>query len=165
MRRTRNGGFTLIEILVVVAIIGILATLAIVNYQSALLRARQKRTMADMRAIAVAWEARAVDQRRYNAAGFTIPAMSATYAEMAVILTPTYMRGLPTQDGWGHAYGYSIDAAVGSTTPAEEYVIRSPGRDGQFDGTTYTPGPNDDPDTDIVFSAGSFVVWPEKLAP
>ncbi|MGZ7080554.1 MAG: prepilin-type N-terminal cleavage/methylation domain-containing protein, partial [Thermoanaerobaculia bacterium] len=65
MRRQRAGGFTLIEVLIVVAIIAILAAIAIANYLTALQRARQKRTMADMRTIATAWEARATETRGY----------------------------------------------------------------------------------------------------
>ena len=60
MKRNQKG-FTLIELLIVVAIIGILAAIAIPNLLTAMQRAKQKRTMADIRTIATAWEARATD--------------------------------------------------------------------------------------------------------
>ena len=61
MRREGRRGFTLIELLVVVAIVGVLAGIAIFNYLIALQRAKQRRTMADMRTIAQAWEAKGAE--------------------------------------------------------------------------------------------------------
>ena len=161
MRQQRRG-FTLLEVLIVVAIIGIIATIAIANYLSAAQRTKQKRTMADMRSIAVAWEARAVDTKAYNAAaaGFTMPATMLTFADMTTLLAPTYMRNMPRIDGWGKALEFATDQPIGGRGAAE-YAIRSAGRDGQFTGTTYTPGPTTSFDCDIVYSMGSFVVWPE----
>lgn len=163
MRGKRCAGFTLIEVLVVVAIVGVLSMLAIVNYQTALLRSKQKRTMADIRAIAVAWEARAGDMRHYNAAGFTVPAVTPSYAEVSGMLTPTYIRNLPANDGWGRPFSYALEFPVGDPSPSDQYVIRSAARDGRFDGTSYTPGPADSPDTDIVYSGGNFIVFPKGV--
>src|SRR3989442_2085943 len=67
LSRTQRG-FTLIELVIVVAIIGILAAIAIPNLLTAMQRARQKRSMADMRTIATAWESRATETNNYTAA-------------------------------------------------------------------------------------------------
>ena len=60
----RTKGFTLIELLIVVAIIAILAAIAVPNFLEAQARAKVSRVKADMRTVATALEAYAVDERR-----------------------------------------------------------------------------------------------------
>ena len=74
MKKRNKKGFTLIELLIVVAIIGIIVAIAIPNLLNAIQRAKQKRTMGDMRTAGTAAEAYAVDFNRYPAAaGYTLP--------------------------------------------------------------------------------------------
>src|SRR5690606_38076410 len=54
-----------IELLIVVAIIAILAAIAVPNFLEAQTRSKVSRTKADLRSIAVALEAYAVDQTKY----------------------------------------------------------------------------------------------------
>ena len=109
----------------------------------------------------MAWESRAVDAKSYNAAGFTWPASPLTYTQLTVLVAPTYMRNIPSMDGWGHPLDFAMDQPFGGGKASSEYAIRSPGRDGAFTGNTYTAGPTTSFDCDIVYSGGAFVVWPE----
>jgi prepilin-type N-terminal cleavage/methylation domain-containing protein len=60
----KRSAFTLIELLIVVAIIAILAAIAVPNFLEAQTRAKVSRTKADMRSIATAIESYAVDFNR-----------------------------------------------------------------------------------------------------
>ena len=155
--RKSNGGFTLIELLIVVAIIGILAVIAIPNLLNAMQRAKQKRTMTDMREIAQSWERRQVDFSSYRAAGAPgdLSAPSIDFADLEMQLLPTYTRSLPSKDGWGNPFQFGSDSS--------SYWIRSAGKDGTFTPPPYTPGGTTRFDCDIVFSDGSFLVLPEGM--
>jgi len=59
--------FTLIELLIVVAIIAILAAIAVPNFLEAQMRAKVSRTKSDMRTLATSLEAYAIDFNKYPA--------------------------------------------------------------------------------------------------
>lgn len=64
-RRSQALAFTLIELLIVVAIIAILAAIAVPNFLEAQVRSKVARCKADMRSLATGVETYAVDNNRY----------------------------------------------------------------------------------------------------
>ncbi|MFH1744117.1 MAG: prepilin-type N-terminal cleavage/methylation domain-containing protein [bacterium] len=60
-----SRAFTLIELLIVVAIIGILAAIAVPNFMNARIRAQVARTEAELRSLATAFESYRLDNNMY----------------------------------------------------------------------------------------------------
>jgi type II secretory pathway pseudopilin PulG len=148
----------------VVAIIGVLAAIAIPNMLTAIQRAKQKRSMTNIKAISGAWEARSSDFSAYNAGGVSAGLLGAsnpvTATDLAMLLEPTYIRSIPRVDGWNQAFDIFIDQPLGAGN-AQRYVIVSAGKDGIFESSP-VPGPITNFDCDIVFSNGSFVSYPPQ---
>lgn len=146
----------------VVAIIGILAAIAVPNMLTALQRAKQKRTMASMRSLATAWEARATEIGAYNAAGAGFSGASAliTSDDVVTMLEPTYIKTAQVVDGWQRPMRFYLDHPMGGAA-AERYVIHSAGRDGIFDDAPAT-GIITDFDCDLVYSNGTFLSYPPQ---
>jgi len=166
--RNRQKGFTLIELLIVVAIIGIIAALLIPNFLDALQKAKQKRTVADMRNTGTAMFSWLTDQVGAAAAGAaatdvdlsSYPASSST--ALSTILSPQYLQAVPSLDGWKTAYDYYLNTA--NPLAKNVMAIRSAGRDKSATITTYTVTSFEptDYDQDIVWADGFFVRWPQK---
>jgi len=83
----KNNGFTLLELMIVVAIIGILAAIAYPSYQQYIISSNASAAQQAMMAIASRAEEYRVDVRRYptqlgtavNELNYTVPAEANTY--------------------------------------------------------------------------------------
>ena len=150
-----------VVVMVAIAIVGILAAIAIPNLVHAMQVSKQKRTMADIRALATALDAYAVDNNnRY-------PDVS-TVEDLRPILTPKYISALPRRDGWGNALRYECGKEHGVCT---RYIIGSAGKDGRFERddllayVSSPPGATLNFDCDIINSDGAFIEYPEGSRP
>jgi len=169
-RRRGQKGFTLIELLIVVAIIGIIAAILIPNLLDALQKAKQKRTVGDIRAVGGAWFSWLTDQVGAAAAGANTYnysgglATSVSRAELLTMLFQStsmfYIQEVPLNDGWGNPFDYRWS---GNVLSAQVIGICSQGRDGAGGCTgSYTMGPFNATkyDEDIVWADGFFVRYP-----
>ena len=132
-------GFTLVEITIAVAIVGILAGIAITQGLKAIDRAKQARAMDDMG-----------DMAKYIAIRMSI---------LGVYPDPLTIRSCGTcpwvpyekRDPWGHLYAY--------TSNGDSYTLRCLGRDGA-PSAGITLDTRDAFDLDIVMKDGQFVNQP-----
>ena len=169
--RHATRGFPLIELLIVVAIIGMIAAILIPNLLDALQKSKQKRTVADMRDAGAAWFSWLTDQVSAAAAGST---QTFDFTELSNVITADelmstlyvsstmfYTREVPQTDGWGFDLEY---AWSGDTLSAQVIGIRSLGRDGMEgpDPNPYSMGPflATIYEEDIVWADGYFVQYP-----
>jgi general secretion pathway protein G len=142
-RREGSAGFTLIELLIILVVIGVIAAIAISNLMGAYDRARQGATVADLRSIASAIEAYAVDH--------SVPPVG-TIADLELALHGYQQSSIPQTDHWGHMYVY--------TSNANEYSVMSLGKDG-VDGPDSTWLTRNEFERDIIVSNGVFTAGPE----
>jgi general secretion pathway protein G len=144
-----------------VAFLGIVAAILVPNFLDALQKAKQKRTMGDLRNLGTAIESYRVDE------GEAPPADSV--AGLTEYLVPTYLESVPETDGWENPIRYvcwSEDPVIGGCTT---YRLVSGGRDGVLeheDLQAYgeAPFPPTDYDRDLVLADGYFVRYPQGAA-
>lgn len=117
MQPVRARAFTLIELLIVVAIIAILAAIAIPNMLEAQVRSKVSRVKADQRSLATALEAYRVDYTGYILGPAKLTALGIPWStqrdlgvrwRLVALTTPVgYMSSLPTTPFWTKRYRHS----------------------------------------------------------
>ncbi|HZP45556.1 MAG TPA: type II secretion system major pseudopilin GspG [Candidatus Binataceae bacterium] len=135
-RRIRlEQGFTLIELMVVILIIGLLATIVVQNLRSATDRAKRVKAQADIAQIKSGLDRYYLDAGSYPT---TDQGLNALVSQPSTGNVPSdwqgpYLEKIPP-DPWGHSYVYQSDGTDG-------YTLKSLGPhgvegDGNIDGST-----------------------------
>ena len=107
---SNDAGFTLVELMVVIVIIGLLATVVVINVMPAQDTARMKKAEADISTLEQGLEMYRLNRMNYPSSGDGLQAL----------VREGFIKRLP-DDPWGNPYRYA-----------------APGRDGQdFDVYTY----------------------------
>lgn len=123
----KTKGFTLVELLVVISIIGLLSTLAVVSLGSARSRARDARRISDIKQIQTALELHFADQGIYpvEATAITLGVDNTTDT-----LTDSGFENSSSPTG-GSTYMGQVPANFDSPADIDDYEYQS------ADGTTY----------------------------
>lgn len=172
-QRRRDRGFSLMELLIVVTIIMLVASIMIPKLINAVHKAKQRKTMAEVNSVGTAWMSWLTDQvgaasagaaKTYSTEGF-IPV---DYPDIVSHLRPSntffYMDSVPESDGWGSALNYYRQ---GNLLGERQLLICASARDGVFDVCDVSQplpiGPflSTDFDQDIIWADGMLVRWPE----
>lgn len=124
----RAGGFTLLELLVVVAIIGLLVSYVGPRYFSQVGKSEVNATRAQIDALEKALDQYRLDTGRYPSTEQGLSAL-VTRPQGEAKWNGPYLKKAVPQDAWGNAYVYRIPGERG------DYDLLSYGRDGQPGGT------------------------------
>jgi general secretion pathway protein G len=149
IRLSISRGFSLIELLIVVAVIGLITAIAIPNLVNAIQRARQSRSLADAQAIG-----KGLSMYQQDFVKFPIAAKDTYAEELRSSLTP-YMSNYSPVDGWMRPFLYT-------STEGEHYTVVSYGLDGE-ETLPYRSGPTSFFVEDIVITDGIFKQYPEGV--
>ena len=130
----RDKGITLIELLIVVAMIGILSAMAIPQFFAAVRRARVNRTLTELRSIMNAMDIYMIDHDNYP--------IRTGFVDLVNVIEKggelsSYYRGA-VDDAWGKPFRYRTDA------DGTSYMIKSFGANRVHNNTT---GDFEDPES------------------
>lgn len=116
-RKHQEDGFSLVELMVVIVIIGLLATIVIINVMPAADRAAMTKARADIATLEQGIEMYRLDNLVYPPAA----------AGLNALVAGRYVRRLP-DDPWGNPYRYSVPGE--GDAPFRVFSLGADGRDG-----------------------------------
>jgi general secretion pathway protein G len=118
LRRSAENGFTLVELMVVIVIIGLLATVVVINVMPATDKAAVTKAKADIATLEQGVEMYRLNKLNYPAGGEGLQA----------VVREGYVKRLP-KDPWGNPYQYAAPGRDGRS-----FDIFSHGADGREGG-------------------------------
>ncbi|MFH1742355.1 MAG: prepilin-type N-terminal cleavage/methylation domain-containing protein [bacterium] len=120
MMNRRNLSFTLIELLIVVAIIGILAAIAVPNFLNARLRAKVTRAYSDMGSLGKALDMYFLDHNDFPTSNYRESYPTRPFRRLTTPIA--YMSGIP-HDAFRDAFTVQNHSLLGSSGPDYTYYM------------------------------------------
>lgn len=125
----RQSGFTLLEVMVVIAILGLMAALIVPNIMGQSEQAKAKLAQTNMASIASALDLYKLDNNQYPTTAEGLEALVTKPASARNWNPSGYLKSVP-EDPWGNAYVYT-------SSNRNSYELVSLGADGEEGGQDF----------------------------
>lgn len=133
MRSARAAGFTLIELMITLAIAGIFATVALPNLRDMVVRMRVKTAASDLHTALTFARSEAIKR---NASVSVVPVSTSNWAQGWTVQVTSTSTVLTRQDAYSNVTFTPTSAAYGSKT-VNSVAFQGTGREGSSDGVAF----------------------------